>query len=113
MAVTDNTVVDIQKGHIEMDNEPFDFRLLLKKPMTDMYIDAAAKGKLDLSKVAQFVKLEAGTKLAGLLNADIAAKGNVAVITQKKEGPFTASGFLDISNLAYSSKDFPQPYSKH
>ena len=107
--VADHTVVDIQKGHIEMDNEPFDFRLLLKKPMTDMYVDAAAKGKLDLSKLAQFVKLEAGTKLAGLLNADIAAKGNVAVITQKKEGPFTASGFLDISNLAYSSKDFPQP----
>ncbi len=107
--VTDNTVVDIPTGHIEMDNEPFDFRLLLKKPMTDMYIDAAAKGRLDLSRISQFVKLEAGTRLAGIIKADISAKGNVVVVTQQKPGPFTASGFLDISNLSYASKDVPQP----
>lgn len=107
--VTDNTVVDIPKGHIEMDNEPFDFRLLFKKPLTDMYMDAAAKGRIDLSRIAQFIKLDAGTKLAGIINADVAAKGNLAVVTQQKPGPFTASGYIDVNNLAYSSKDFPQP----
>lgn len=75
--VTDNTVIDIPKGHIEMDSDPFDFRILFKKPLTDMYVDAGVKGKLDLSRIVQFVKLEAGTKLAGLLNADIEAKGNI------------------------------------
>ena len=36
-----------------MENEPFDFRLLMKTPVSDMWVDAAAKGKLDLSKISQ------------------------------------------------------------
>lgn len=107
--ITDHTVVDISKGHIEFGNDPFDFNLLLKKPETDQFIDARVKGKLNLAQVTQFVKLSDDTQLSGLLDADASAKGNVAVITQQKPGPFTANGFIHISNLNYSSKDFPQP----
>ncbi len=104
----DNTVVDISKGHLEMDNEPFDFKLLFKNPETAQYIDAVAKGKLDLANVSKFVKLEGNTKLGGLVLADIFAKGNLSAI-QAQQGPFSAGGFLDIKNLFYSSADFPQP----
>ena len=104
----DNTVVDISKGHLEMDNEPFDFKLLFKNPETAQYVDAVAKGKLDLANLSKFVKLEGNTKLAGLVWADIFAKGNLSAI-QTQQGPFTAGGFLDIKNLFYSSSDFPQP----
>ena len=107
--IIDNTVIDISKGHIEFGNDPFDFRLLLKKPVTDQYIEAAVKGKLNLAQVTQFVKLSDDTKLSGLIDADATAKGNVAVISQQKPGPFTANGFINISNLNYASKDFPQP----
>lgn len=107
--VTDHTVVDIPKGHIEFGNDPFDFRLLLQKPMTDRYIDAAAKGQLDLAGITQFVKLDPGTKLAGTVNADVQAKGNLAVVQQQKPGEFTAKGFVDINKLYYASKAFPQP----
>lgn len=105
---TDNTVVDISKGHLEMDNEPFDFKLLFKNPETAQYVDAVAKGKLDLANVSKFVKLEGNTKLGGLIWADIFAKGNLSAI-KAQQGPFTAGGFLDIKNLFYSSNDFPQP----
>lgn len=104
----DNTVVDISKGHLEMDNEPFDFKLLFKNPETAQYVDAVAKGKLDLANVSKFVKLEGNTKLSGLVWADIFAKGNLSAI-QAQQGPFSAGGFLDIKNLFYSSNDFPQP----
>ncbi len=106
--VTDHTVVDITKGHLEMGNEPFDFRLLFKNPETSRYIDAVVKGKLNLADLTKFVKLDAATKLAGLLWADIFAKGNLSAIEQQK-GAFTAGGFLDVRNLYYASKDFPQP----
>lgn len=109
--VTDNTVIDIPTAHIEMDNEPFDFKLLVKKPITDQFIDAVAKGKLDLSRLATYIKLDPGTKLSGKVEADIQAIGNLSVITQKKAGPFKASGFINATNLAYASKDFPQPIS--
>ncbi|MFT3822706.1 MAG: AsmA-like C-terminal region-containing protein [Chitinophagaceae bacterium] len=107
--VTDNTVVDIPKGHIEFGSDPFDFHVLLKKPLTDQYVDAGAKGRLDLAGITKFVKLEDGTKLAGVVNADITAKGNVSVITQQKPGEFSATGFVDIANVYYASKAFPQP----
>ena len=107
--ITDNTVIDVQKAHIEFGKDPFDFHLLLKKPMTTQYIDAGAKGKLDLAGVTQFVKLEAGTKLAGLVNADVQAKGDLAVVLSQKPGNFSASGFAEISKLYYASPAFPQP----
>ncbi|PZR22762.1 MAG: hypothetical protein DI535_25490 [Citrobacter freundii] len=104
----DNTVVNLSKGHLEMGSDPFDFRFIFKNPETAKYIDAAAKGKLDLSQVTQFVKLEGNTKLAGLIGADIFAKGNMSAL-QTQTGDFTAGGFLDIQKLFYSSNAFPQP----
>jgi len=109
--ITDHTVVNISKGHIEFGNDPFDFTLLLKNPVTVQYIEAAVKGKLNLAQVTHFVKLSGNTKLSGLLDADASAKGNLAVIMQQKPGPFTANGFINITGLNYSSNDFPQPIS--
>ena len=104
----DNAVIDIPKGHAEMDNEPFDFRLLFRNPETSKYIDAAIKGKLDLANLSKFVKLEKGTKLAGLVLADAFVRGDMSAL-QNQEGNFNAGGFLDIKNLFYSSSAFPQP----
>src|SRR3569833_3234764 len=104
----DNTVVNVTQAHLEMGAEPFDFHLLFKNPETSKYIDAVVKGKLNLADVSKFVKLDAGTKLSGLVAADAFAKGNLSAIETQK-GPFSAGGFLDINNLYYASKDFPQP----
>jgi hypothetical protein len=104
----DNTVIDIPKGHAEMANEPFDFRLLFRNPETIQYIDAAIKGKLDLANLSKFIKLEQGTKLAGIILADAFVRGNMSAL-QNQQGEFNAGGFLDIKNLFYSSSVIPQP----
>ncbi len=105
--VPDHTVIDVPQAHLEMDATPVDLRMLIKTPVSDLYLDAAAKGKLDLSKVAQFVKLEKGTQLSGLLDADIKAKGNMSAIEKQQYEKFDASGKLAVNNLLYSSKDYP------
>jgi hypothetical protein len=105
--VPDHTVVDMPAAHLEMDNTPLDLRLLVKTPISDMYVDGAAKGKLDLSKVTQFVKLEKGTELTGLLDADISAKGNMSAIEKQQYDRFYAAGTLLLNNLLYRSKDYP------
>ncbi|MBC7849264.1 MAG: hypothetical protein H7Y31_05990 [Chitinophagaceae bacterium] len=105
--VTDHTVVNIPAAHFELDNDPFDFRLFVKNPISDLFIDAAAKGKLDLSKVSQLVKLDAGTKLTGLLNADVQAKGRITAMEQQRYDDFTASGTIDLNNFLYASPDYP------
>ncbi len=104
----DNSVVDISKGHLEFDNEPFDFHFAYTNPVTTQNIDAGAKGKLDLAQLSKFIKLDAGTKLSGLLQADAFAKGPLQAL-QNMSGNFTAGGFFNISNLFYSDKNFPQP----
>ena len=106
--VTDHTVIDISKAHIEFGKDPFDFRILLQNPMTARYIDATVKGKLNLADVTRFVKLSNGTKLAGLLDVDANAKGNLSAITTQQARAFSANGFLHLSGLNYSSPDFIQ-----
>ena len=104
---TDNTVVDITDGHLEIDREPFDFRVLVKKPVSNMFVDAAAKGKLDLSQVSNYVKLEKGTSIAGVMNADVNIKGNVKEIENQQYSNFYAAGTIDVNNFNYTSADYP------
>jgi hypothetical protein len=104
---TDNTVVDITNGHLQIDNEPFDFRVLVKKPVSAMFVDAAAKGKLDLSQVSNFAKLEKGTTIAGLLNADVSMKGNVNDLEKQQYQNFYAAGTVGLNRFNYTSADYP------
>lgn len=110
---TDNLVVDITNGHLSIDNEPFDFRLLVKKPVSNMYVDAAAKGKLNLGEVSSFVKLDKGTSIAGLMHADVNIKGNVKEIENKQYNNFYAGGTIDVSNFNYRSADYPTGVKIH
>ncbi len=111
--VTDNTVVEIPKGHIEFGTDPFDFNVLLKKPMTDRYIDAAAKGRLDLAGITQFVKLDGNTKLAGTVDADVQAKGNLAVVQQQKPGEFYAKRLHRYQQAVLRFERFSATHSEH
>jgi hypothetical protein len=106
--ITDHTVVNLEKGHIDLGSEPFDFRLLLKTPVSNQWIDAAAKGRVDLSRMQQFMKLEAGTKLTGVVNADVAVKGSMAEAQKQKFDNLDAAGTINISNLTYASKEYPE-----
>lgn len=104
----DNSVVDISHGHLEMNNEPFDFRFNYKYPKSTQLIDAGIKGKLDLSQLSNYIKLNNSTKLSGLVWADAFVRGSLKKF--ENGGDFIeAGGFFDIKNLFYSSADFPQP----
>ena len=105
--VTDHTVVNIPQGHIELGSDPFDFKLLVKNPISDMFVDAAAKGRIDLSTITQFVKLEAGTKLTGVLDANATLTGKVNAIQKQQYDQFYAAGTVALSNFLYASKDYP------
>ncbi len=104
----DNTIVDIRNAHLEFGDDPFDFKLLFKNPETIKYLDFVVKGKLNLAEITKFIKLDPGTSLSGLLDADAYAKGNLAAIESRK-GPFNAGGFFNIRSFNFSSKELPFP----
>lgn len=105
--ITDHTVVDISKAHISLAGEPFDLKLLVKNPVTDLFVDGAAKGKLDLSKVTQFVKVPSITTLQGLINANVEVSGSTLAMQRKQFDKFKAQGTIDVTNFKYASKDYP------
>ncbi len=105
--VTDHTVVDIANAHFEMENDPFDLRLLLKTPVSNMWVDMGAKGKIDLSKITRMVKLDQGTSIKGLLNADLLLKGYVDAVQKQQFDQFTAAGTLALNQFFYASADYP------
>ena len=105
--ITDHTVVNLEKGHIDFGTEPFDFRLLLKTPVSNQWIDAGAKGRIDLSQMQKFVKLSSDTKLAGIVAADVSVKGSIADAKKQQFYKLDASGTIGLTNIMYASKDYP------
>jgi uncharacterized protein YdcH (DUF465 family) len=105
--VMDHTVVNLEKCHINLGSQPFDFRMVLKTPMTDQWIDAGAKGIINLAQMEQLVKLDAGTKMAGIVTADFAVRGSMAAAQRKEFQKLDASGSISIKDMQYVSKDYP------
>jgi hypothetical protein len=74
-------------------------------------VDAAAKGKLDLSRISRMVKLEKGTTIKGLLNADVSVKGFVDAVQKQQFDKFSAAGTIAMNGFSYVAKDYPDGVS--
>ncbi len=105
--IPDHTVIDIPQAHFELENDPFNLRLLVKTPMSNMWVDGEAIGRLDLSKISRIVKLDDGTSIKGLLAADVAVKGYVDAAQKQQFDQFTASGTIGLREFSYASGDYP------
>jgi hypothetical protein len=109
--VADATTVNITQGHIEIGKDPFDFNLKLSQPMSAVNFSGAAKGRFTLDNIQQFTQLETGTSIKGLLNADLSFSGNKADIDKENYDKINATGVVDLSNVNYVSKEYPDGVS--
>ncbi|MBO9683371.1 MAG: AsmA family protein, partial [Flavisolibacter sp.] len=105
--IADATTVNISQGHLEVGNDPFDFSLKLSQPMSAINFTGTAKGKFTLDNIHQFTQLEPGTSIKGLLNADINFSGSKADIDKKNYEKINTTGIVDLSNVSYVSKEYP------
>ncbi|MGB0431988.1 MAG: AsmA family protein, partial [Bacteroidia bacterium] len=105
--IFDKTVVKLSKCHFELDKEPFDMTLLLTNPDTDPYVETAVNGMLNLENVANLIPLEGVTKLAGVIEPHLEAKGNMSAIENERYEEFYAAGTMTISKFAYADGDLP------
>jgi AsmA-like C-terminal region/AsmA family len=107
----DATVTDIKRLHIEMAGNPVDVRMIIRTPVSDPNIDGTVKGKINLASVREFIPMEKGDDLNGMVDADITLKGRMSSIEKKKYEEFNAQGFVNISQMKYKSSAFPEPVS--
>ncbi|MFC2106755.1 AsmA-like C-terminal region-containing protein [Bacteroidota bacterium] len=101
-----NTVINVEKFHFSMIDNPVDLKLLLKNPLTDPYIEASLVGLMDFASIAMVYPMESGESISGTLDANIRVKGRQSSIDNEKYEDFDAFGSLLIKEMKYSMKSF-------
>lgn len=102
----DNTVLNVPRLDFAMGGNPFSASAYVATPVSDPAFDVKARGKIDLSSVAEVFPME-DTKLQGLFEADLALKGRMSHIEKGQYENISASGTLAVSGVELAMKDMP------
>ncbi|WP_426489861.1 AsmA family protein [Hymenobacter sp. 102] len=101
-----DTRVTIPQFRMLLDGEPLEGRVTTQG-VDKMAFDTDVKGTVDLTKLTRIFPLQ-GMTVAGRLNGNIAAKGNMADIEAGRYQTVVASGTVTAQNIAYKSTELPQ-----
>ncbi len=105
----DNTKITVDKLSLEMLGNPVNGHLFATTPVSDPYLDASFKGRVDLADVSKVYPLEEGDQLSGIVDADFEIKGRQSQVEKQQFDDFKANGLVVISNLKYKTESFDQP----
>jgi AsmA-like C-terminal region/AsmA family len=105
--IEDHLTINISEAHTEINHDPLDLHLFVKNLKSKPFIDFGFVGKLDLGNIAKLMKLDSGTRLGGILTADIHAKGNIPVVENHRKEAFQAGGNFDLRDFSYASSAYP------
>lgn len=105
--IPDHTLIDLKRFHVELGQEPFDARLIVKTPVSDADINGFLRGKINLGNVSQLVPLEKGTRLSGEASANVEFAGRMSAIEQKNYEAFKAAGTIAMKNIFYAEATDP------
>lgn len=103
----DATKIDIEKFHVEMAGNPVDMVMHVSTPVSDPNVHGEVKGKVDLSTMKDFVPLEKGDDMSGIVTADVKMKGKMSSITNKKYEEFNAQGTVEVDKIQYKTASLP------
>lgn len=103
----DATVIDVNKFHLEMAGNPINIWAHVKTPISDPDLAAEIKGIINLASVKEFIPLEKGDEMSGVVKADIAAAGRMSSLDRKEYDKFKMSGTLEIDKMNYKTTTLP------
>lgn len=103
----DNTTIDVNRLHFELAGNPFDMTLKLATPVSDPAVAAAAKGKIDLSKLQQALPLDS-LRLNGLIDISLSLAGRMSMLENKHYEQFKADGTLNIADIIFEMAHIPE-----
>lgn len=100
------TKINLENFNMKFQNEPFFMKAYVEN-LDDPKYDVTLKGILDLTKLTKLYPLDDMT-VSGRINADVATKGVMSDIDAGNYMNTSTAGQMDVTNLVYSSPDFPQ-----
>jgi len=104
----DKITVLVEKFHMDMANNPIDFYLSLKTPMSDPDVKAKLFADLDFASLEKVMPLE-GYKLAGKLSSNLRMEGRYSSLEKEQYDAFQATGLLALKNFTASGDSLPYP----
>ncbi len=105
--ITDHTIIDLKKFHLEMAGNPIDINMFVTNPESDAHIKGSINGKLVLNSIKDIMPLEDGQSINGTIQANVNVDGKMSSIENEKYDEFHFDGKLNISDMLYKSKDTP------
>jgi hypothetical protein len=103
----DATVIDVNKFHLEMAGNPVNMWAHVQTPISDPDLSAEIKALINLASVKEFVPLEKGDEMSGIVNANIEAAGRMSSLERKEYDKFKMAGTLEISKMNYKTTTLP------
>lgn len=106
-AITDSTIIDVEKIGLVMAGNPFDISLVMKTPISDPDFKFAADGTIDFSKLTEVIHLDDMT-IKGILSAALKADGKMSYVDKEQYDRFSILGSLGLKDftLNMSSLDY-------
>ena len=108
----DNSVVDVNTFHLELGDNPVDFKMHMITPVSDPQVNAELQASIDFSTLADVIPLE-DMNLAGFLDANIDLMGRMSSIENERYDEFKADGKLEIREFELEAPDIPKPVFIH
>lgn len=105
----DATLVDLNKFHAEIADNPIDAMMHVATPISDPYVNANVKMNLDLESLNDVIPLEKGDEINGIIDADVSMAGNLSMLENEEYEKFEAEGQCAIADMHYVSKAFSYP----
>jgi hypothetical protein len=107
----DQSVIQLKKLHFEIANEPFTADMLLKNPLSDPSLKAGFEGRLNLGNIKNFLNLEEGTSVSGIIRTNLKVDGKISDIKKNNAKAFKALGDIEFVNIAYQASSLPEKIS--
>jgi hypothetical protein len=106
----DKTVVNLEKFHWKLGENPFDASFKLRTPMSDPAINGKLDGKIDLATFTEVIPLD-DTELKGIIRSNLFMKGKMSMIELENYEQFDARGGIQLNDFFFSSPASPVPVS--
>jgi cell division septum initiation protein DivIVA len=105
----DELVVNVHKFSLILGGNRFGFSLLLRNPISDMYLKGEADGTINLSEIHQLYPLDEGDELKGLITAKMMFEGRMSAIENERYNDFKFMGSLLMEGFRYNAEMLNKP----
>ncbi len=97
----DNTVIEVQRLHMNLGNNTVDAVLNIVNPISDPGIQAFLKANVDLATISKYYPL-GNDPIKGKLKADIELAGRLSAVENEQYENFKANGYLQAQGMEYN-----------